>query len=90
MARRPSKHLREPRPLLSGGSQRKVVRGGVEYIARDVPAHRAEKPYTCPGCLHQVVPGTAHLVVWPVMAPLGAGSGLEVRRHWHQHCWGRA
>ena len=90
MARRPSKHLREPRPLLGGGSQRKVVRGGVEYIARNVPAQHAEKAYTCPGCAHQVAPGTPHVVAWPVAAPLRADSGLEVRRHWHTHCWGRS
>ena len=90
MARRPSKHLREPRPLLGGGSQRKVVRGGVEYIARNVPAQRAEKAYTCPGCAHQVAPGTPHVVAWPVPPPLGADGGPEARRQGHAPCWGRS
>ncbi|MCB0886691.1 MAG: hypothetical protein KDB41_07865 [Propionibacteriaceae bacterium] len=59
-------------------------------MARNVPAQHAEKAYTCPGCAHQVAPGTPHVVAWPVAAPLGADSGLEVRRHWHTHCWGRS
>lgn len=88
MARRPSKHLRAPRPLLSGGSQRKVMRGGVEYVVRSVPAGRAAKEYRCPGCHQRVAPGTAHVVAWPTVAPYGAPEGLEARRHWHTHCWG--
>lgn len=87
MARRPSKHLRAPRPLLAGGSQRKVMRGGIEYIVRDVPASRAVKEYRCPGCQQRVAPGTAHVVAWPAVAPYGAPQGLEARRHWHNHCW---
>ncbi|AQX14720.1 hypothetical protein BCR15_02700 [Tessaracoccus lapidicaptus] len=87
MARRPSKHLRAPRPLLSGGSQRRESRGGRTWIVRDVPAHRAVKEYRCPGCDQRVAPGTPHLVAWPDTPPLGAESGLEVRRHWHPHCW---
>lgn len=87
MARRPSKHLRAPRPLLSGGSQRRTRHGGEDYIVRDVPAERSVKEYRCPGCSQRIAPGTAHLVAWPDRAPLGHESGLEVRRHWHTHCW---
>ena len=87
MAKRPSKHLREPRPLLAGGSQRRVSRGGTDYIVRDVPAGRAEKEYRCPGCAKRVAMGAAHVVVWPSTPPVGNDSGLEVRRHWHTHCW---
>lgn len=90
MARRPSKHLRAPRPLLSGGAQRKVTKGGTEYIVRDVPADRSEKDYRCPGCQQRVAAGTAHVVAWPLTAPYGMASGLEVRRHWHAHCWRQA
>lgn len=88
MARRPSKHLRAPRPLLSGGAQRRERRRGTDYIVRDVPAHRAGKEYRCPGCEQRILPSTAHVVAWPDTPPLGADSGLEVRRHWHTHCWG--
>ena len=90
MAKRPSKHLRAPRPLLSGGSQRKVNRGGVEYIVRDVAAQRAIKEYRCPGCHQVVAVGVAHVVAWPSSAPYGAPEGLDARRHWHTHCWGSA
>ncbi|SHI63633.1 hypothetical protein SAMN02745244_00751 [Tessaracoccus bendigoensis DSM 12906] len=87
MAKRPSKHLRTPRPLLSGGSQRRVRKGGVDYIVRDVAAQRSQKEYRCPGCSQRIAPGTAHVVAWPATPPPGSESGLEVRRHWHPHCW---
>lgn len=90
MARRRSKHLRAPRPLLSGGSQQRVRKGGVSYIVRDVPAHRAEKEYRCPGCQQRVAPGTAHVVAWPETAAYGLTTGLDARRHWHTFCWGQA
>ncbi|MHA7860675.1 hypothetical protein ACX1DX_04765 [Tessaracoccus sp. Y36] len=90
MGRRPSKHLRAPRPLLSGGSQRRVRKGGVSYIVRDVPAHRAEKEYRCPGCRQTVASGTAHVVAWPENGAYGIDTGIEARRHWHTHCWGQA
>lgn len=89
MAKRPSKHLRAPRPLLAGGAQRKVLRGAEEYIVRDVPAGRSDKSYRCPGCQQVVAVGTAHVVAWPVAAAYGMTSGVEARRHWHSHCWGR-
>jgi hypothetical protein len=41
-----------------------------------------DKPYTCPGCLHIIRPGTPHLVVMPEGHPEG-------RRHWHTDCWRR-
>lgn len=87
MARRPSKHLRAPRPLLSGGAQRRMSRSGIDYIVRDVPADRATKEYRCPGCSQRIATDTAHVVVWPATPPTGHESGLEVRRHWHHHCW---
>lgn len=87
MARRPSKHLRAPLPLLAGGAQRRVRKAGTDYIARDVSAQRATKDYRCPGCQQRIPVGVAHIVAWPDTPPLGADSGLEVRRHWHTHCW---
>ena len=35
-------------------------------------------------------PVAALALALAVAAPLGADSGLEVRRHWHTHCWGRS
>lgn len=87
MARRPSKHLRTPRPLLGGGSQRRETKREGDFVVRTMSAHQAVKEYRCPGCQQRVAPGTAHVVAWPVTAPLGSESGLEVRRHWHTHCW---
>ena len=39
-----------------------------------------EKAYRCPGCDHEVRPGTQHLVVIP-------GGDRDERRHWHTGCW---
>lgn len=89
MARRPSKHLRAPRPLISAReSSKRTTRDGV-FITRRIPAHRAVKQYVCPGCNQTIQPGVAHVVAWPETPGLGYDSGLEVRRHWHSHCWER-
>ena len=58
---------------------------GYDYEVRQVPAARATKVYRCPGCDHQIRPGTAHVVVWPAESD---GSS-EDRRHWHTPCWSR-
>jgi hypothetical protein len=57
---------------------------GYDYDVRAVAASRAMKTYRCPGCDHEIKPGTAHLVVWP--ADLGE-SAVDDRRHWHTACW---
>lgn len=54
---------------------------GDEYVVRTVPGSRAVKRYRCPGCDHEIMPGVAHVVAWPV------GSGETDRRHWHRGCW---
>jgi hypothetical protein len=41
-----------------------------------------DRAYRCPGCDHEIRPGTAHLVVMP------EGS-VDDRRHWHTPCWQR-
>ncbi|MDO5066299.1 MAG: hypothetical protein Q4D96_03345 [Propionibacteriaceae bacterium] len=87
MARRPSKHLRPPRPLDTSRAARREHRQAGSYMVRDVPAHRAEKSYTCPGCQSVIPAGMAHLVAWPEEPGLGFASGIEQRRHWHTHCW---
>ena len=55
---------------------------GYDYCVRPVPAARAEKIYRCPGCDHEIKPGTAHVLVWPADGP-----DMEDRRHWHTPCW---
>lgn len=85
--RRPSKHLRPPRPLnRAAHASKRSTRSGT-YLVRDVPAERALKPYTCPGCSNQIAVGMAHIVAWPEDPGLGHASGLDERRHWHKHCW---
>jgi hypothetical protein len=50
---------------------------------RHVQPYEAAKTYRCPGCDHQIAPGTGHEVVVPLDAP-------DLRRHWHTPCWRRA
>lgn len=89
MARRPSKHTRPARPLSLGLSQTSAQKSDGRYVTRPVTADRATKVYTCPGCQQAIHRGIAHIVVWPAEPPLGAQSGSEVRRHWHNGCWNR-
>ena len=39
-----------------------------------------DKAYRCPGCDHEVLPRTPHVVAWPEGQP-------DLRRHWHSPCW---
>ncbi len=52
----------------------------VGYEAHSVPAYRAGKAYVCPTCDATIAAGVGHVVAWPE-------GQLEVRRHWHRHCW---
>jgi hypothetical protein len=47
---------------------------------RVVHPFEATKTYVCPGCGHDITPGTGHLVAVPSEAP-------DLRRHWHRPCW---
>ncbi|MGB3233531.1 MAG: hypothetical protein WBB57_23055 [Mycobacterium sp.] len=58
---------------------------GDDYEVRPVPAARATKVHRCPGCDHEIKPGTAHVVVLP--ADSGVADAVEDRRHWHTACW---
>ena len=87
MARRPSKHLRPPRPLDTSRHVSRRVTSAGSFLVREVPGGRALKPYTCPGCNSPIPVGMAHLVAWPEEPGFGFESGLEQRRHWHSHCW---
>lgn len=50
---------------------------------RHVHPFEATKTYRCPGCDHEIPPGTGHEVVVPLEA-------VDERRHWHTGCWQRA
>ncbi|WP_040160441.1 hypothetical protein [Nigerium massiliense] len=88
MARRPSKHLRSPRPL-SASLGRSEVKSDGRWIIKNIPAERAEKRYLCPGCNRDIPVGVAHLVAWPDEPHIGSSTGLDDRRHWHNACWAR-
>ncbi|NUS45158.1 MAG: ATP/GTP-binding protein, partial [Mycobacteriaceae bacterium] len=70
MPRRKPRDQRDGRPLGVGDALRRVEEGpGDEaYIVRTVPGSRATKRYRCPGCDHEIMPGVAHVVVWPADA----------------------
>lgn len=90
MAKRPSKHLREARPLGAGHATSTHKADG-RWIVRTIPGGRATKTYTCPGCLRPIPPGTPHVVAWPSTASgfSPQASPLDERRHWHSGCWNR-
>ena len=85
MGRRPNRRAQPVRPL---PSPPRVEAGpdGYDYHVRTVPAARAEKTYRCPGCDHEIKPGTAHVQVWPA-SPGGVEADIDDRRHWHTPCW---
>lgn len=88
MARRPSKHLRPPRPLGTGhGSAAQKADG--RWIMRSVPGARATKIYTCPECHRQIPTGVPHVVAWPADPGLSEQRAVDARRHFHAACWSR-
>ena len=88
MPKRPSKHLRTPRPLLSSHASASDKSDG-RWMTQTMPAQAAIKDYRCPGREHLIIQGTPHLVVWPQVPSLGSASAVEERRHWHTSCWNR-
>ena len=72
----------EPRPLGDVFGRTEPGPYGDElYMVRTVPGTRAVKTYRCPGCDHEIPPGTAHVVAWRTHG------GEDDRRHWHTGCW---
>lgn len=53
-----------------------------EVDVTHVHPYQATKTYRCPGCDHEIRPGTGHEVVVPRRTP-------DLRRHWHTPCWER-
>lgn len=74
---------REPGKFVPLVGRVEIGPDGYEYEVRPVAAARAVKVYRCPGCDHQIQPGTPHVVVWPNDLP----QAVEERRHWHTPCW---
>lgn len=88
MARRPSKHLRPPRPLSDAFATSDTKADG-RWVVQGMTASRAVKSYLCPGCNRAIAPGEPHVVTWPAVPVIGSSSGVEDRRHWHRACWNR-
>lgn len=59
------------------------------WIMRQVLAENAAKAYLCPECHSTIPAGVPHVVAWPHTPPIGATSGLDYRRHFHDSCWQR-
>jgi hypothetical protein len=69
------------------GYQHTESDGRGDWIVRQVTGAAANKTYRCPGCDHEIPPGTPHLVAWPSVPEYGSGGGVGERRHWHTACW---
>ncbi|GAB2818570.1 hypothetical protein GCM10027200_17530 [Lentzea nigeriaca] len=74
----------DPRPLGGGVGWARAESGpDGDWLVRAISGAQAQKTYRCPGCDHEIRPGTPHVVAWPAEE---TGS-VEERRHWHQGCW---
>lgn len=71
--------------LLAGVGRRETHPDGV-WAVRTVSGAGTTKTYRCPGCDHELGPGTPHVVVWRD-EPVVDFTGLADRRHWHTPCW---
>lgn len=53
-----------------------------DWVVKPVAGAYALKEYRCPGCDHEIRPGTPHVVAW-------RADDEGNRRHWHTPCWRR-
>ncbi len=84
MPRRNAPKNEDPRPLGGGVGWARAESGpDGEWLVRAISGAQAQKTYRCPGCDHEIRPGTPHVVAWPA-EEIGS---VEERRHWHQGCW---
>ncbi|GGS52975.1 MULTISPECIES: hypothetical protein [Actinokineospora] len=84
MPRRNRSQPTGPRPLSGAlADQRRESGPDGEWLVRNVPGTHATKTYRCPGCDHEIRPGTAHVVAWSAED----GGTVADRRHWHTGCW---
>lgn len=88
MARRPSKHLRPPRPLSTSFARQEAKRDGA-WVVQPMSGGRSVKAYTCPDCHRTIPAGASHVVAWPSQPRFGATSAVDDRRHFHTACWER-
>ncbi|MGI4895562.1 MAG: hypothetical protein ACRYF3_10660 [Janthinobacterium lividum] len=76
-----------PRGPLGGGVDRTVSGPDGEWVVRQLRGTTSTKAYRCPGCAQEILPGVAHLVVWPSRGTFSPGDGASERRHWHASCF---
>jgi hypothetical protein len=72
--------------FLNGRLTTEHKRSGL-FAVQPVSAASAQKTYLCPGCGRDILPGTAHTVIWRADGIMGEEDDLANRRHWHLHCW---
>ncbi|GAA3574475.1 hypothetical protein GCM10022222_68690 [Amycolatopsis ultiminotia] len=75
--------VERPDPGAVSGWARTEAAPDGEWLVRTVPGAQAGKTYRCPGCDHEIRPGTPHVVTWPA----DETGGVADRRHWHRPCW---
>nr|WP_083467175.1 hypothetical protein [Kibdelosporangium sp. MJ126-NF4]CTQ92400.1 FIG00997641: hypothetical protein [Kibdelosporangium sp. MJ126-NF4] len=73
----------EPKLTGSASLQRSESGPDGEWYVRNVSGTATTKTYRCPGCDHEIRPGTPHVVTWPA----DDYGSVEQRRHWHRACW---
>ncbi|WP_132876260.1 hypothetical protein [Tamaricihabitans halophyticus] len=71
------------RPTAATGLQRTESGPDGDWVVRHIPGERTTKHYRCPGCDHEIRPGTPHLVAWSA----DQHGSVDDRRHWHSGCW---
>ena len=79
--RRPGSEAPLDPDRLRRGIERVQPQPDGDWLVRNVPA--SDKAYRCPGCDHEIPPGTGHVVAWPA----DERGDLTDRRHWHGACW---
>ncbi|WP_433264452.1 hypothetical protein ACQPZF_35120 [Actinosynnema sp. CS-041913] len=84
MPRRNRPHRSDGPPPVGGhGWARAENAPDGDWLVRDISGTGTTKTYRCPGCDHEIKPGTPHVVAWPA----GDHGSVADRRHWHRNCW---
>ncbi|MCE7008009.1 hypothetical protein LWC34_35080 [Kibdelosporangium philippinense] len=83
MPRRNRTKRDEPRISGAASLQRSEQGPDGDWYVRAVSGTATTKTYRCPGCDHEIRPGTPHVVTWPA----DDYGSVEERRHWHRACW---
>lgn len=81
---RPNGGVDDARPVARAFGWARVEEGpDGDWNVRAVAGAQNGKTYRCPGCDHEIRPGTPHVVAWPA----DDYGDIDDRRHWHTACW---